>query len=379
MKGTVIKRGRKWSVVIDLGRDPVTGKRRRKWHSGFDRKKDAERARIEILGRLQVGEYVEPSRMSLGKFLLEEWLPARKATVAQTTFANYEHQVRSYIVPHLGHRPLQGITPAELNVFYAVLMEDGRRQGAGGLSAKSTRHVHAVVRKALSDAVKWNLISRNPAASADPPKPVRPEMKTWSAENVRTFLKAEEDTREYPIWNMAVTTGMRRAEVLGVPWRAVDLDTERLSITQTLVLVNGRATLRAEAKTASGRRSVELDAGTVSVLREHRRRQIEERLKAGSVWQDSGLVFCREDGTPIKPDWLTRTFNARARAAGLPKIRLHDLRHTWATLALGMGIHPKIVSERLGHSTISVTLDLYSHVSPGMDKAAAELVAALFR
>ncbi|TDI55985.1 MAG: site-specific integrase [Acidobacteria bacterium] len=143
--------------------------------------------------------------------------------------------------------------------------------------------------------------------------------------------------------------------------------------------VNGRPTLRAEAKTASGRRSVELDTGTVSVLREHRRRQIEDRLKAGSVWQDTGLVFCREDGTLIKPEWLTRTFNARAKSAGLPKIRLHDLRHTWATLALGAGVHPKIVSERLGHSTISVTLDLYSHVSPGMDKAVAELVAALFR
>ncbi len=115
------------------------------------------------------------------------------------------------------------------------------------------------------------------------------------------------------------------------------------------------------------------------MLREHRRRQIEDRLKAGSVWQDTGLVFCREDGTLIKPEWLTRTFNARAKSAGLPKIRLHDLRHTWATLALGAGVHPKIVSERLGHSTISVTLDLYSHVSPGMDKAVAELVAALFR
>ena len=143
--------------------------------------------------------------------------------------------------------------------------------------------------------------------------------------------------------------------------------------------MNNRPTLRSEAKTASGRRSVELDTGTTRILREHRSRQAEERLRAGSAWQDNGLVFCREDGTPVKPEWLTRTFNARAKSAGLPRIRFHDLRHIWATHARGAGVHPKIVSERLGHSTISVTLDLYSRVSPGMDKEAAELVAALFR
>ena len=377
MKGTVIKRGKKWSVVIDLGRDPVTGKRRRSWHSGFERKKDAERARVEILSRLQSGQFVEPSRQSLGEFLLNQWLPARRANLSPTTFENYRIQVEAYILPHLGSRPLQALQPSELNAFYARLLEDGQRQGKGGLSPKSVKNVHGVLRRALEDATRWNLIARNPAAQADPPHAKRREMKTWQPDEVRAFLEAERGTGEYPIWVLAARTGMRRGELLGLSNKATDLDVGRLSVTQTLVVVGGTPTLRQETKTAAGRRSIELDSHTVAVLKHHWKRQLEERMIAGAAWRSTDLVFTNQIGENLRPDWLSRTFARRVAAAGLPKIRFHDLRHTWASIAVQAGIHPKIVSERLGHSNIGITLDTYSHVVPAMDRQAAEEVAAL--
>ena len=378
MKGTIARKGNRYYPVIDLGKDPISGKRRRKWHGGHDRKRDAQKTLNEILSRIQSGEYVEPNRKTLSEFLLG-WLDTRRESVAPTTHANYTHQINSYVIPHLGHRKLQDVTALELSDFYALLLTSGRRQSSGGLSAKSVLNVHRVVSKAMADALRWNLITRNPATHAEVPKAQRREMNIWSADQVKAFLTVEKDTREFPIWVVASTTGMRRGEILGLSWSAVDLDVGRLSVVQTLVNLDNKPTIRKEAKTASGHRSVELDRDTVEVLRQHRRRQAQERLRAGSAWQDHGLVFCRENGTSDKPQRVTRVFKAKSAAAGLPQIRFHDLRHTWATLALSTGGHPKIVSQRLGHSSISITLDLYSHVTPGMDKEIAEQVAALFR
>lgn len=379
MKGSVIRRGpNKWSVVIDLGKDPVTGVRRRKWHSGFALKKDAERARVEILNRLQTGEYVEPSKQVLGRFLLETWLPARKSNLSPTTFSNYETQVRAYIIPYLGSRPLQALTPGELNVFYSKLLDAGQRQGRGGLGAKSVRNIHGVLRRALEDAVRWNHMTRNPAAMAEPPRAKRRNMNTWQPAEVRAFLAHQQEDRLFALWLLAATTGLRRGEVLGLDWDAVKFEAQRLEVDQTLVVVDGKPVIRSEAKTASSRRSVELDAQTVRALRSHKASQNQERLLASSAWQNArDLVFTDEIGQPIKPQWLTRTFGRRVVAAGLPPIRFHDLRHGWASIAMAAGVHPKIVSSRLGHSNISMTLDTYSHVVPSMDKEAAETVAAL--
>lgn len=378
MKGTIAKKGNRYYPVIDLGKDPISGKRRRKWHGGHDRKRDAQKTLNAILSRIQSGEYVEPHKKTLSDFLLS-WLDTRRESVAPTTHANYTHQINSYVIPHLGHRRLQDVTALELSDFYTRLLKEGRRQAPGGLSAKSVTNVHRVMTKALGDAVRWNLITRNPATHAEVPKAQRREMHIWSADQVKAFLAAEKDMREFPIWVVASTTGMRRGEIMGLLWSAVDLELGRLSVVQTLLNLDNKPTIRKEAKTASGHRSIELDRDTVEVLRQHRRRQAQERLKAGSAWQDHGLVFCRENGTPDKPERVTRVFKARAKTAGLPPIRFHDLRHSWATLALGAGVHPKIVSQRLGHSSISITLDLYSHVTPGMDRDAAEQVAALLR
>jgi integrase len=360
MRGTVIRRGAKWSVVVSLDPDPVTGKRRREWHSGYPNRRAAEDARIEILARLQRGEHVAPDRISFGEYLLERWLPARESQLRPSTFESYGHNVRDHIVPGVGQARLQGLSADVLTRFYGERLR-------GGLSARTVRYLHAVIHKALADALRWGLVVRNVADAASPPsnkaaKP--PPPRTWSATELRTFLDSVQGTRFEPLWTVAATSGMRRGELLALRWSDVDFARAQLAIP---VSKSGRG------------RSVALDAGTVAVLRAHRRRQAAEKLAWGPAYRDSGDVFCREDGVPYAPDYVTRAFREAVARAALPRIRLHDLRHTWASLALAAGVNPKVVSERLGHATVSFTLDTYSHVMPGLQEDAATRVAALIR
>jgi integrase len=374
----VIKRGKSWAVVVEVGRDPNTGKRVRKWHSGYRTKRDAERARIEILSRLDHGTYVSPDRRTVGSYLEGDWLPAVKARLKASTWDSYSRNIRLHISPELGPIPLQALTATRLNEFYASLISEGRRDGNGGLAPKTVRYLHGIIRKALADAARWNLLQRNVADQADPPtiRSTAPEMKTWTADELAQFLDFVSDDRLYAAWVVAATAGLRRGEVLGLRWIDIDLNASRLSVQQTLVSV-AYETRFSVPKTARSRRSVSLDATTVAALRAHRKRQLEERMSWGQAYRDSGLVVTREDGTLVHPDRFTQMFDKHVKDAGLPRIRLHDLRHTHATLALAAGVHPKVVSERLGHATVAFTLDVYSHAVPALQEEAADRIAAL--
>jgi integrase len=378
VRGTVIKRGKSWAVVVEVGRDPNTGKRVRKWHSGYRTKRDAERARIEILSRLDHGTYVSPDRRTVGSYLEGDWLPAVKARLKASTWDSYSRNIRLHISPELGPIPLQALTATRLNEFYASLISEGRRDGNGGLAPKTVRYLHGIIRKALADAARWNLLQRNVADQADPPtiRSTAPEMKTWTADELAQFLDFVSDDRLYAAWVVAATAGLRRGEVLGLRWIDIDLNASRLSVQQTLVSV-AYETRFSVPKTARSRRSVSLDATTVAALRAHRKRQLEERMSWGQAYRDSGLVVTREDGTLVHPDRFTQMFDKHVKDAGLPRIRLHDLRHTHATLALAAGVHPKVVSERLGHATVAFTLDVYSHAVPALQEEAADRIAAL--
>jgi len=378
VRGTVIKRGKSWAVVVEVGRDPNTGKRVRKWHSGYRTKRDAERARIEILSRLDHGTYVSPDRRTVGSYLEGDWLPAVKARLKASTWDSYSRNIRLHISPELGPIPLQALTATRLNEFYASLISEGRRDGNGGLAPKTVRYLHGIIRKALADAARWNLLQRNVADQADPPtiRSTAPEMKTWTADELAQFLDFVSDDQLYAAWVVAATAGLRRGEVLGLRWIDIDLNASRLSVQQTLVSV-AYETRFSVPKTARSRRSVSLDATTVAALRAHRKRQLEERMSWGQAYRDSGLVVTREDGTLVHPDRFTQMFDKHVKDAGLPRIRLHDLRHTHATLALGAGVHPKVVSERLGHATVAFTLDVYSHAVPALQEEAADRIAAL--
>jgi integrase len=245
------------------------------------------------------------------------------------------------VEPHIGSVRLQQLTPARLNQLYGELGES--------LAPSTVRVCHSILRRAFADAVKWNRLARNPADAASPPRSRSRSMRTWSAEELRRFIDHVRDDRLYAAWHTLAMTGLRRGELLGLTWDAVDLKTGRLAITRALVPAKGGPELT-EPKTASGRRNVALDPGTVAALREHRKRQLEERLAWGSAYRDCGFVFCREDGPPVWPADFSAAFKRHVKAAGLPVIRLHDLRHTHATLALEAGVHPKVVSERLGHA-----------------------------
>lgn len=240
------------------------------------------------------------------------------------------------------------------------------------------RYIHTILRRALETAVRWNLLVRNPASLADPPsfRGRRPEMRTWTAEQVGAFLQATEGDPLHTVWVLAATTGMRRGELLGLRWSDVGFSNRRLSIQRSLVAA-GYQTSLTEPKTSRGRRSVVIDSRTAGILKEHRRAQLEDRLALGEAYTDQGLVLCRPDGLPIHPDALTKAFIKAVKSSGLPRIRLHDLRHTHATLALQANINPKIVSERLGHASVAFTLDTYSHAVPAIHEEAAEQLGAV--
>jgi integrase len=245
-----------------------------------------------------------------------------------------------------------------------------------GIGARTVRLTHAVLHRALNQALKWTLVPRNPAAAVDKPKAQRAEMRVWTVEQAQAFLAAIRDHRLYALYHLAITTGLRRGELLGLKWS--DLDGDRLSVQRQLQRVPGAGLTLSEPKTARGRRSVTLARVDLAALRERRETQQRERLFAGDAWQDSGLIFTTPKGTPCDPDNAGHTFRTLTLAVGLPPIRFHDLRHTAATIMLTRGVHPKVVQERLGHASIELTMDTYSHVVANMQAHAAAQIDALF-
>ena len=281
-------------------------------------------------------------------------------------------------MPNIGGVQLQALDPAHLNRLYGDLLAHGRRDGRGGLSPRTVRYIATIIGAALDDAVRWGRVSRNVARLANPPSTSvarAPAMKTWDRETVARFLDLARDDRYRPPWFFLSTTGCRRGEALGLRWSDVDLDSGRCSIRQQVTVVGHIITTAPRTKTGKDRQ-IELDAATVAMLRTWRAKQAQERLMVGEGYRDAGLVFCHPDGRPYHPDRFSREFDRRIAKYGLPRIRLHDLRHTWATLALEAGIPVEIVAQRLGHS-VAVCASTYRHVTPAMASGAAERVAAL--
>ncbi len=374
MKGHFKKRGASWYFWVELEPD-ANGKRRQKSRGGFKTRKEAERAFAELRDEVRRGVFVEPSKLTLNRYLDEEWFPAIRASVRPTTWRHYRGQFDAHIRPAFGRTLLVNVTPAKLNAFYAQLLTTGRSGRPGTLSPTTVRHAHTMLHKALSDAVRWGHLARNPVSLAEPPKARPPVMKVWDATQLRAFVDHTSDHRLAAAWLLLVTTGMRRGEVLGLTWQHLDLKHARLAVVQTLTVVDYHDVRFSEPKTAKGRRSVALDHRTVAALKGHRKAQLRERLSWGEAWTDTGLAFSREDGTAIHPERLTSWFEQLSRDAGLPKIRLHDLRHSYATAALTAGVAAKVVSERLGHASVGITLDTYSHVLPALQEDAADVVA----
>ena len=360
--------GVSWYYVIELGRDPSTGRRSRRTARGFDSKKEAEAALRRELTELESGAHVDRSAVTVAEFLMGEWLPARSQQIRPNTLEAYRSAIERHIVPHIGAIRLQQLSPRDVNRLYALLAERGSQTG-GPLALKTVRNTHGVLLRAMNDAVRWELIRRNPAAAASPPSSARrPSVPDpWRRHEVRAFLESVAGDEWEALWVLAATTGMRRSEVLGLRWSDVDLERGRLSVLQTVVPVRGMPKVGAP-KTKRSARLVHLDATATEALRARR-----QRLPVDLP--DDALVFARPDGSALRPGTVTNRFQRLRQRAGLRHIRLHDLRHTWATLALEAGINPKVVSEQLGHANISITLDTYSHVIPALQADAVDRVA----
>jgi integrase len=378
MKGHIRQRGkRSWAVVLDVGRD-ANGKRRQKWHPVKGTKKDAQREMARLLHTIYTGAYVEPSRMTLREYL-ELWLKDYAAThVSAKTSERYDEIVRIHVIPSLGHHALAKLHPLHIQACYSEALQKGRKYGKGGLSAQTVLHLHRVLREALQHAVRLQLLARNPADAVEPPRPQRREMKYLDEASTARLLQAADGTALYLPILLAVTTGMRRGEILGVRWQDLDLDAATLSVRQSLEQTKIGLAFK-QPKTQKSRRVVALPNMTVEVLRRHRLEQVKYKLLFGPDYHDQDLVCARANGSPWPPDSFTSSFSEFIRKTSVSVVRFHDLRHTHATHLLRHGIHPKVVSERLGHSTVGITLDVYSHVLPDMQEEAARRVDAALR
>lgn len=373
MSGSIRKRGRRsWQVQVELGRDPVTGDRWRRFFSVKGTKKDAERALTEATHQRDTGIDLRPGQMTVSEYL-DRWLrDYAKNNVAASTYEGYAAVVRLHLKPGLGAVKLAELRPAHIQAAYGLSLERD-------LSASSVRQHHRVLSQALKHAVRWQLIARNPCDGVTSPRPTRREMRVIDEAGVRRLLEAAEGTGHEALINLAISTGARQGELLALRWSDVDFEGGSMQIVRTARYFVGKGVEFSEPKTHRSRRPVALSEATLRVLRTHRTRQNERRLLVGPAWTDFDLVFPSKIGTPMYARNLVRFFRATVDEAGIGPLRFHDLRHTAATLMLKKKVNPKVVSERLGHATVGFTLDAYSHVLPDMQEEAAASLDSVLR
>jgi integrase len=358
-----------WTVVVTVGKDEA-GKPVQVWRTVAGSKADAEKERTRILRERDTGAVIPAGGRTLTADYLDDWLAHMKTRVRSTTWERYRGLVDRHIKPKVGGVKLAELKPRDVQAVVGAML-------AEGAAPRSVLQCYRVLSAALRQAVRWQMIATNPATAVQPPRISRADVVVPDGEAVGRILDAAKGTpMELPVL-IAVSTGMRRGEVAGLRWADIDEtpDGSVARVTGTLQRIDGELR-RVDPKTDRGRRTVALPSRLVDALASHRKEQAERRLAFGEGWSDSGLVLERGDGKPYDPDTFTHLFHKIAGKAGSPGVRFHDLRHAYATTLLRRGVHPKIVSEALGHSSTAFTMDTYSHVVPSMQRAAAEAIDA---
>lgn len=361
-EGSVFQRtdGR-WTAVVNLGWE--NGRRRRKYFYGVTRAEVQEKL-VEALRSKQLGLPVAPERQTVAQFL-DQWLnDVARPNTRPKTFEQYEYAVRVHLKPDLGRVPLAKLAVQRVQSLL-------KAKSDAGLSPKTVKHIRDTLRNALNVAVEWDLVARNVAAKAKPPHIEEREVKVFTPDDARHFLKLLQGHRLEALFSTVLCIGLRRGEALGLKWRDVDLEAGTLMVRNSLQRVAGKLRL-GETKTPKSRAAINLPQVAVSALYRHRARQEEERVLAGSHWVDSGFIFSTRIGTPLDPRNVLRAFYSIMNNSGLPRLRFHDLRHCAATLLLVQGVHPRVVMDLLRHTTVSITMNLYSHVIPALRKEAAD-------
>lgn len=375
MKGHVRERGAgHWYAVIEA-RDPASGKRKRKWVSLPDAKGKRE-AQIACAKIIAGGVDIRADKATLAEFL-ERWLGHIETRVSPRTFERYAEIVRKNIVPAIGAAVLAKLTAMQISEVYDRALKSGRRDGKGGLSARSVHHMHRILRQALAQAVKWDVLTRNPADAATPPKVERRSMQTLDMAQSSEYLTALRDTRMFIPTVLGLLCGMRLGEIAALRWGSVDLDGASLAVVRSAEQT--KAGVRYKEPKSGKARKIALSATAAEELKAWRVRQAQELLRLGMRPEADTFVVTTVDGRPLQPRSMTHEWVRLLKAKKLGRVRFHDLRHSHATHLLAANVHPKIASERLGHSTVGITLDLYSHVTAGMQEDAAARIDAAFR
>jgi integrase len=354
-----------WYFTIEVNEN---GKRKRIKRRGFKTKKEAEAAQRELLNELNKGLNLDASK-TLYRDFMSDWLRDKKTKVKSRTLETYAGLVNNHILPALGDLTLDAITPRHIQNLYNELQESGR------LSGENIQKVHTIINDSLNKAASWNMIIKNPAAVVDRPKAETKEMMYWTDEEARQFLEVAKEDRYYCVFLLAITTGMRQGEILGLRWQDVDLKNRMLSVRQ--ILNHDGKTLEPGAKTASGIRSIGIDKTTAVELEKLRHRTKEEKMKHRDIYEDNDLVICTQLGTPVSPRNINRSFYRLTEKAGLKKIRFHDLRHTHVVMLLKMRENNKRIAERMGWSSVKM-LDRYAHVTPHMQQETADAFGEMF-
>ncbi len=365
MAGSVRKRGATWHFVVDVGHDQ-DGRRKQKFRGGFPTKKAAEQGLREFLNRLDTGFLPEADKITFAEYM-KRWQEHHATQVEPKTMRRYSTLARLYLLPRLGSLQLSKIRPAHVQAALDAIDR----------APATVRQARAVASKAFRQAVAWQLIPSNPVAATAAPKAERPDLDVPDADGARRLMTEAEGTMwEMPLF-LAAFTGARRGEVLAIGWDQIDLERGRLKITRSLERLDGEFRFK-EPKTARSRREVAIPPLAVERLRRWKTEQTERRLVAGPAWHDLGLVCDCGDGQPIAPDSFSKAFKRLARAVGAPNTRLHDLRHTAATLMMEAGVHPSIVSRSLGHASEAFTMQVYGHVRDEMLDQAADALGAAY-
>lgn len=374
MRGHIRKRGSTYSIVVDIGRDE-NGKRKQKWFSGYKKEKDAEKALPEILNKIMKGEIIDNDRILTSEYL-KEWLQTTEPHVSKRTYLFYEDIVERVLIPLFGNIVLKKLTSLEIERKLIKVMKDKN------LSPYTVKHYYDVLNIALNKAVKdWQIISRNPCDGVTPPgKKTKVANNVLSLEQVSVLLNytinSQFKVMYLPIV-LALDCGLRRGEILGLKWNNIDFDSEIIHVENNLQKVGNELQLL-PTKTVLSQRSVKMSKHLTKILKFYKEKQSKLKEELGDKYVGNGFVCCWDDGQPLKPDYVTHTFKKILKKCNLPDIRFHDLRHTHATLLLLKGVNPKIVSERLGHSSVEITLDTYSHVLPDIQQEAVEAIDELY-
>jgi integrase len=372
VRGHIVKRGKdSYSIVVSLGRDPTTGKYKYQWVSVKGTKREAEKRLSELLSQIDNGTFARPSKTMLAEYL-ETWLNEYVwVELAPRTAEGYELIVRRHLIPALGRITLTGLKPEHIQHYQSEKLSCGRADGKGGLSPRTVRQHYMALHAALERAVKMGLVGRNAADAVSAPRYQRHQWQSLSEFGVNSVLEAARNTPYYVLFYQALFTGMRRSELLALRWCDVDLLLGRVQVTRSLHQLGSGDVVIRSPKSERSRRMVSLPPSATLVFQEEKEKQRRDRGALGMALKDDDLVFRDVEGKPLRPDTVTHAWVKLVRRIGLRGIRLHDARHTHASLMLKQGVHPKIVQERLGHASIQLTLDTYSHVVPGLQEAAA--------